>query len=107
MMEYLEFCNPEKLRSFGKFAAKMSKGKRGFRSDRLQSRASLARHIAKHSTDGKIYVCVHGYDCDHSSFCDTYEIRASVMSFELFRRNKSEWADGAMYFDILTKGESI
>ena len=60
MMEYLEFCNPEKLRSFGKFAAKMSKGKRGFRSDRLQSRASLARHIAKHSTDGKIYVCVHG-----------------------------------------------
>lgn len=107
MMKFDGHYTQNQIRDFGKFAAKMSKGKRGFRSDRLQSRARLAQHIAKHSTGGKIYVSVHGYDCDRSSFCDTYEISASVMSFELFRKNKSQWADGAMYFDILTKGESI
>lgn len=107
MMEYFEFCNSKKLRSFGKFIAKQKRHQRGFRNDPLQYRARLAEEISQHEKDGRICVVVYGTDCDGVFFERNYEIAAGVIAFLAFRKNEESYADGRLHIDILTKEESI
>ena len=75
------------------------------RLDPLAEREALSTIIEESKVDGEIFVCRWYRDCDGVESKTMIKLPARVMAYELFVQRESEWADGPMYFNVMSKEE--